>query len=267
MKKNLYLLPNEKNVMLKITKATTYLVFIALLLVGSGCKKESNNGVSGGPVVTGFPGCQLIRYDGIPVNYNADGTIFLFGDLTYRYVGNKVILDMGGGELFTFVLDGRKYPTTASYTDGNDSTLLSYTYNSQGYLTQIELVEMVDGAPGEAITVVHEYLNGNRTTTSLLFDGQVESKVTYSYDLTKLDSRKDFFERVFFNLADPNDEFPIYGGKWNTNMMSSMQMESGGDVSTLDIINEFDANGKVINSMFEEDGTSQGSISYFYNCQ
>lgn len=257
----------EKKVMLKIAKVTTYLVFIALLLVGSGCKKESNNGVSGAPVVTGFPGCQLLYYGDYMIRYNANGTIHSIGPSTYTYIGNKVLIEIDGGENFALVLNSEKNPVSGVYLSGGDSTLFTYTYDVQGYLQQIEVTEMMDGLPSDKTQLQYEYQNGNRTRTTLSINGEVLSKISYEYDLTKLDARKDFYERVFINFDDLVSDFPLYGGKWSKNMLTTVTMEEDGDTYAFDLINEYDETGKVINTILEKDGSPSGQIFYDYLCK
>lgn len=244
------------------------MVFIVLLF-GSACKKESkNDGIASEPSSLGFPGCQLTNYGDYRVMYNTDGTIKSFGESLYSYKANSARIDIGSNEYFTFNLDSKKYPLTATYVDNTDSILLSYSYTSDGYLTKLEITEVIDGAPADFTEISNEYSNGNRIKSILKTNGEVISTSTYQYDLNKLDARKDFFERVFFNVDDPIELIPIFAGKASKNMLQSViTSETGSPSVVLTCAYTYDESGKVMTNQISEDGSPYASIFYTYLCK
>ncbi|MDZ4667520.1 MAG: hypothetical protein SGJ00_06515 [bacterium] len=239
----------------------------ALLAFGSACKKESKDGVAGGPASVDFPGCQLIRFEDFMVTYNADGTIATFGGIENQYVGNKVILDFDGEVVFTLLLDSRKYPISGTINDGQDSSLLTYSYNANGNLTEVEMVEMVDGQPGDKIKINHEYLNGNKIVSTMSSLGMIMYTNEYSYEGGKIDSRQDFYSRVFLNLTDYLEDFPLYGGKASKLLPTKFTHTEDGVTSVSTFNYEYDSYGKVTKQIID-DGSGEPNISTFaYLCK
>lgn len=263
---------------LRIIKLSTYLVFVSLLLVGSACKKESNNGVPGGPKEETFSGCRLSQVGLYNITYNADGSLKTLGDWVYQYNENEVVLKFrqNGAEKWVYLLDARKFPIMGKIFHNSDSTYEYYTYNEEGYLIKVNSSHYQSGYPKIDTERIYGYANGNRTKVGVYWNDKLVEKVSFKYDYTKLDKRKDFYERVYLNFGDAFDfynGFPVYKhyndckGKWNANLVTEIDIEFNGIKSVYDLKNYFDAKGNLVKTIYEQNRSQVGTNTFKYECQ
>lgn len=136
----------------------------------------------------------------------------------YQYSGQFILYRPGGSNSFFDTLQINASGHVLNNRDNKNSTLFfpsgKYQYNKEGYLTREDnQIYQQDRERNATISLLHSYLNGNRTETIVyLFDGNKSvaddpddsAIITYEYNLSK------------YNPNLPDDDYNVFGdwGMW-----------------------------------------------------
>jgi hypothetical protein len=253
---------------------------IALLLFVSACKKESLIGVPGGPKEVAFSGCRLSQVGFYDIAYNSNGSLKTMGDWIYQYNENEVVVFYFGNNPLDGVilwLNDRGFPERSISFNNRDSFYSKYLYNEDDYLIKVNYRSEREGMPEREYELLYSYdESGNRKKISFYWNDTLIEKVSFKYDYTKLDNRKDFFERVYVNpifTYDFSDYLPIYRyynhcvGKWNTNLVKEISIEYNGNTKVYDLKNYLDNKGNLVKTVYEQNRIQIGIDSYKFTCK